>query len=517
MVTLLLALFGLNLAVSARTSETADERFHANYGLRVLTGQPRRIAAFDNSKMPVSAANALPLVLAEQLPQGGWKRRLGTLHAARLATIVAATALAFLVWRWTRTLYGPIAAGVALGSFVLDPNILAHSHLVTTDIFTALGLFAACWAAWRASRSSEWRPVVVEGALLGAAQLTKYFALMLYPLLAAIELVRARFARPVFAESARPRRLARFAVGVFVSWVVIHLGFGLDRAFTPLSAFDSWSAAFRRLAATPGLRSLPIPLPDAYVTGLDMGINAESERQTFGRVYLLGKLYDSGVPGYYLIASLFKVPLPVLLLGAVAFALYLRRFRTFDFWNDEIYLWAPLLAFSVYLNFFYNAQIGIRHFLIVFPFGYVLLGTLFRDRWATRAARLGLAALAAWLLASVASAYPYYIPYFNELVPDRKLAYRILSDSNVDWRQAEGELRDYLRRHPEAHYAPSEPVAGRVVIGATFLTGVLEGERFAWLRPLTPVDHIGYSLLVFDVPEEVAAQARAATRSVANP
>jgi hypothetical protein len=511
---LLVAVVGLGLVLAGTSSQTIDERHHIEYARRVLAGNPERAATFENSTMPVSIGNALPSVIADRMPAGAWKNRFGGLFAARLATVGLAGALALLLWRWSRALYGPAGGLVSLALFGLDPNFLAHSHLATTDVAAALGLFGASWAAWRGARNAGSRAAIVEGVWLGAALLAKYFALLLVPVLVAIRALRVRFARaappvPLAGEGRNEgRRLLLVAAACLA---VIHLGFGFDRAFSRFDTFGFRSTPLERAAEIPGLRALPVPLPDAYVVGFDMSLDAERETHSFGRTYLLGRLYDHGIPGYYLVASLFKVPLPVLLLGLVLAVRFPRLTHRARFLRDEIYLLAPALGFAIYLNFFYNAHIGIRHFLVVFPFGYVLAGSLFQNGWPrARAARLALAALAAWLVLSVAAAFPRYIPYFNELLPDRKLAYRVLSDSNVDWGQARGELTRYLERHPDAIYNPELPVGGRVVVGANSLTGVISGDRFAWLWPLDPVDHVGYSYLVFEVPERFAAAAREA-------
>lgn len=494
----------MNLAVSARTSETVDERFHIDYGRRVLAGHPERIAAFDSSKMPVSALNALPSVVADRLPPGPWKNRLGGLGAARLATIAAALALAAVVWAWARALYGPLAGGVALWLCAFAPNLLAHSHLATTDVYTALGLALAFWTAGRLARGGTWRAPAAHGAALGFALLTKYFTLAAAPLVAGIEIVRALRARRPISRSA-----GQLALAGAVALALVAAGFGFDHLFRPASSFEFWSRPFQRLAATPLLGALPIPLPAAYVVGFDMALDAEREVPTYGRTYLLGRLHDRGVPGYYAVAALVKVPLPVSILAGVALAAWIVRRRSYDFWNDEIYWAVPLAFFAIYLNFFYNAQIGIRHALILAPFGWLLIASLFAGGLpATRPRRLALCGLALWLAASFAAAFPYYIPYFNELLPDRKFAYRILSDSNVDWGQGKGELVAWLAAHPAARYAPETPVAGTVVVSVNGLTGVHSGERYAWLRPLTPVGQVAYSYLVFDVPASFAAAAR---------
>jgi hypothetical protein len=125
--------------------------------------------------------------------------------------------------------------------------------------------------------------------------------------------------------------------------------------------------------------------------------------------------------------------------------------------------------------------------------------------------------------ASTLSYYPHFISYFNEFVPDRKLAYRHLADSNLDWRGNEWYLKEYIRRHPgvivdrqalqEAEIQgnsalPRKPQAGRIVVPVNALLGVNRNpEEYRWLREhFTPVDHIAYSYLVFDVPKRMLPQ-----------
>jgi hypothetical protein len=159
--------------------------------------------------------------------------------------------------------------------------------------------------------------------------------------------------------------------------------------------------------------------------------------------------------------------------------------------------------FTVYFNFLSNAHWGIRMFLVVFPLLHVFCGVLLRDgipRGPRARAALGVAG--AWLVISVLSYYPHYIPYFNELVWDRKHAYKILSDSNLDWGQGQHELARWRESHPRAIVEPRVPRSGMVVVGATTLTGVVNAKRYKWLRDnFEPVGHIAYSYLIFDVPE----------------
>ncbi|HXO42000.1 MAG TPA: glycosyltransferase family 39 protein, partial [Thermoanaerobaculia bacterium] len=205
----LLALFAWReLAAMRADGPTVDEGAHLAYGERGLErGAFDREGPMLNSKMPVSVLNALPVAAAARLGVAVDGRR--RLWLGRLPTVALGLLLGWLVWHWARALFG--ARGGALGLFLYTfcPNVLAHSHLVTTDLATALGMFAATYAFWRyRQRPGAWR-LAVAAAAFGAAQLTKVTALFLVPiflLIVLLELVRARLAGVRPAATAGPGR-----------------------------------------------------------------------------------------------------------------------------------------------------------------------------------------------------------------------------------------------------------------------------------------------------------------------
>ena len=109
--------FALDTGVAASMANTADEVNHLDYGKRILRFQPDRPNFWDNSKMPVSALNALPSAVAKILDDRhvapGLVSWLRTLLAARLPTILATLLLTLFVYWWANDLYGPGSALVA--------------------------------------------------------------------------------------------------------------------------------------------------------------------------------------------------------------------------------------------------------------------------------------------------------------------------------------------------------------------------------------------------------------------
>jgi hypothetical protein len=85
-------------------------------------------------------------------------------------------------------------------------------------------------------------------------------------------------------------------------------------------------------------------------------------------------------------------------------------------------------------------------------------------------------------------------------VPDRKKAYKILADSNLDWGHNVYYLKEYVKRHPDARPATPEPRPGKLIITANDLVGINDPEKYRWLREnFEPDDQIAYSYLVYDI------------------
>jgi hypothetical protein len=178
--------------------------------------------------------------------------------------------------------------------------------------------------------------------------------------------------------------------------------------------------------------------------------------------------------------------------------------KKLNFMRDEIFLLVPIVFFVIYLNFFFNIQVGIRHLIIIFPLIYIFTGVFFRN-WSRFSYKFKtvIVLLCLYLVISVISYYPDFIAYFNELTPDRKQSYKILSDSNLDWAQDGKKLQEYLSKNPDAVFNPDRPITGKVIVSVNYLTGVFGRERYRWLRDnFEPKDRVGYSFLVYEITVE---------------
>jgi hypothetical protein len=530
---ILLLSHGLAVTAMAGKSPTVDEQSHLFRGVayasegadHFLWGHP----------LFASTLNALPLLTEPglRLPQaseawaeGDWAvagdlflwqlnsvpQRLILL--GRLATTWLALLLGALVYRWGRQLGGGVTGVVALALVTLDPNVLAHGALVTSDVPLSLFLTAAVYLYWRWTRQGNTRLggagyLVAGGVVLGAAGMSKANAGLSLPallLLALVMALRRRSWRPLLALGGM--------VAVAAVTIIAFYRFEME----PLPGGAWWDDFFWQLA---------------YL-------------QRPHGAYLAGRTTDFSWWYYFPAALLFKTPLPALAMwggGLVALGLGVRA----RWWSggdvmvlDLAFLLGPAVTY-LGLSLASPLNIGYRHLIPLLPFLAVFAAVMAArvggrgSAWARPAG-----VVAALLVAVIALAWwPNYIPYFNELAGGSTGGWRLLSDSNVDWGQDLPALAAWQREagetiklsyfgvaHPSAYaidfeplptwepapeqgdparqpYNPADPAPGLYAISVTNLHGLALGperrESFAFFREQEPLARIGGSIFVYRV------------------
>ena len=162
----------------------------------------------------------------------------------------------------------------------------------------------------------------------------------------------------------------------------------------------------------------------------------------------MGRYGYEGWALYFPAAFALKTTLPFLLTSAAALVWGGRRLFERREWR-MLWLLAPVALYTL-LSVSSRINIGVRHFLPVFPFLFILGGALL-DRLLQVRRRSSLAAVAlllCWVVFEAARAYPHYIPYMNQLAWRRPHWY-YLTDSNVEWGDDVRELCLYLRARGE--------------------------------------------------------------------
>jgi len=505
---LLLTMAAAMLSAALQENDSYDEGGHLAAGYAYLTIQD---FGFNAEHPPLgNMLSALPLVALEpRLPSEhpAWRMRSAPvagalflyrnrvrpdvlLMAGRAVTMLFAVLLGLVLALWTRRRFSSAAAVFTLFLYATDPNFLAHGHYVTTDLFAAFFIFAACLAWYRYLETRRVRELLAAGLLAGVALAVKFSALVLLPVFALLDL-------------ARNRRL-RGRSGISLSY---------------------WSETWQVLRG-----ELP-PSRHSFVLGI--GYLAEHNRE--GRPsYLLGEVADHGWWYYFPVAFLVKTPSAVILLGIVAVVAALRR--------RLAHLGVLLVPPGVYmaLSLTSNLNLGIRHLLPIYPFLFVVVGSaLFHAGWSRRT-RLALLALAVgFQVGESVRAHPHHLAFFNSLAGGSSHGWRYLADSNLDWGQDIKKLKRHLdgmgtdevclayfgttdvayhglRRRPlptsrevEAG-GPPECVSA---ISMNLLLGLyVEPGSYDWLRGLRPDAVIGHSIRVYDLRNSEARRAQKPSR-----
>jgi 4-amino-4-deoxy-L-arabinose transferase-like glycosyltransferase len=504
----------LNVGVALRASVTTDEPHHINYGGHILQFNPDRLFPdFCDSQMPISALNAAPLIIAQHLDAHGLLRpvsaALNHLGVARVPTILATLALDLLVYFWAFDLYGEGPALAACLLCTLSPNLIAHGTLATTDMYHALGVVGSLFFFHRYLLQPTLSRAIISGLALALAQTTKSFAMVLYGVVfLTLALVTLRpTSRPPLT---RKRALLFTAIAALWFVAIINVAFCFDRTFLPLSSYFSGTNSVSRIQQLPLLARVPVPFPYPFLQGLHLMKVDEETGRTFGNVYLLGKLGDTtnpafhGFKSYYAVVFFYKEPIALQILFLIGVVWICRHRKLHDFIVGEGPLVMTATILVVWLSFFSRAQIGIRHILPALAVETIIAGAAFSNfsskPWPQKTL---LSILVLWLAGSVASYYPQMIPYTNEWVRDRRFAYRIFADSNLDWGQDTKVVDEFLEKNPDVIFEPPKPVSGRVLIRANRLTGVDRWDPpAAFLSNYKPIAQVGYALLLFVVPAE---------------
>jgi hypothetical protein len=417
------------------------------------------------------------------------------LRSARRINLLFGIGVVLLVGSWSRQLTGDPRAGlVAAACAAFDPNLVAHSAILSTDTAMTFATLLTMFAAWRYLREPTAGRLNAVGIAFGLALGAKFSAVALIPAMAVGLLAVAAYGRTrpqaLFGPIVRVVTLALIVVALL--YYVVEL--------------PAWGR----------------------------GLKYQLVREQFNSAsfYFRGEVRSEGWWLYFPAAILWKMPLGTLFLAGVG--LLVRRPRLEP---ATAFVVATMVLFFLAL-IAANVNLGIRIVLPALPFVYLLAGRAIADATWPRASAIG--ATLVWATWAGVSSSPYPLTYFNESVANPT---QQLGDSNLDWGQGLPALKEYLDREqpgtiylsycgtapPEAFGIRCELLPGYGRIGPStkecvpenaarilFAIGVgnLQGtylhppELYRWLDAYTPVAKLAGCIWIYDFTDDPSARAR---------
>lgn len=458
-VTALLILFALQLIHVARVySANWDEAHHLYDGYNIWTKHDYRL----NAEVPplVKLSAALPLLPLHpavpphqgesQAPNAFVDGRVFVfsnggdrlLFPARMACMIFTLLTAWLIYAAGRRMFGTLAGLIALGLFVFDPNVLAHGTLVSTDLASALFIFATVFAFYRYTSRPTFPRLLAVGLLAGLAMVAKFTGILVAPiliLLAIAEGIRTRNLRLL-------GRMLAACVGILIcSWLVIWAFYGFR--YAPAGPGMDFSPSLASYLASLPDKSDSVKLaflarfhllPEAFLWGLANTKHTEWEYTSF----FFGRVYRHGPWQYFPTAFLIKSTLPFLILLVVTPLVWWRKrlgdARTLCFLLIPVCVYFAVITTS-------HFDIGARHMMPIYPFLYTLVGgtavVLLRS---SRFGAIAISLLLCWQIVTSVRVAPAYMAYGNEAWGGPLKVRNYLSDANVDWGQQLKAVKQYL-------------------------------------------------------------------------
>jgi hypothetical protein len=525
------------LAFIGANSQTFDEAAHLAAGYSHLARQDFRLNAEDPPL--IKELTALPLYLAYRLPfdpdpalwQDAEEWQIGRnflyrspipheqlLAAGRVPNLLLGALLVGLTGWWAYRLWGCGAAVAATGLAALDPNLVAHASVITSDLGLALFTFLTLYLLWEYLAAPSRGRLLAVGVSLGLALATKYSALLLVGIVAAVLGLHA------LKPGAFPPEHGQTNQG------------------------DAPGARLAR-ATIPGRRILICALLTVplfyFLHGCLMwsvGLRTQLDRPDTP-VFFFGGSHAWPRAGFtFPVVFLLKTPVGTLLMLLASLVL----FRAGRRWgrHEALFLLLPPVLFVAAMA---AARVSnnLRYVLPIYPFLFVAASRVATIRWPAGLSWGGPALLLGLPLAltgfSSAAMAPHQLAYFNELAGGPEEGYRYLGDSNLDWGQDLHGLHSYLEREgvpmiyfsyfgtapPRAYgiryqFLPSyvalfqEPPADRmpdnpgrellaISVGNLQGTFLRDSTLYHWLYQRTPVAKIGYSIYVYDLTGDAEA------------
>jgi 4-amino-4-deoxy-L-arabinose transferase-like glycosyltransferase len=462
---------GVQLYLAKSDSQTTDEAVHVSAGYTYLTKGDFR---FNPEHPPlVKLLSAIPLVFmdlkvpddskywdrAEEFYYDSWleNRQYGEeffykigndankmLFLSRLGPIFLTLTLGVLIFFIVYKYWKEKAAIIALILYCFNPIVIAHGHLVTTDIGVSLGFVLTVYGLSELIKKRSFSNFLIFVLGLSVAFLSKFTAVILIPCILVALIYQLLFLKKLDKKS-----FWGICGWILVSFIVVALIIFACYGFDYKIAGDMKSfkqALSNNPAYNPSLGNLLdklnsvryVLVPKYFFKGISLVIG---HTQIGHSAYLLGMSSKTG--WWYYFPIVFLVKNSVFFIILFTFSIYFSVKS-----KDKNGFSQILLVFGIVYFLFAmtsKANLGVRHIL---PFIVLLCIYISRIILVKDAKKKFLI----WTMVTIIAlesifVFPYYMSYFNPLFGGRKKGYQVASDSNSDWGQDLKRIKSFIDKN----------------------------------------------------------------------
>ncbi|MCA9026019.1 MAG: phospholipid carrier-dependent glycosyltransferase [Planctomycetaceae bacterium] len=444
----------------------------------------------------------------------------------RVFNLLFSVATILIACRWAREWYGNAAAVMTALLACTEPNLIAHSSLVTPDAGLMLGFTATLYLLSRWWEHPTWRMAILLGVVSGLTQGTKFTAILLYGVILIVG--GLAIFRPRGEDKSRSRIMSQWLTVLMISLVAWNGTYLFKGTGRPLASYQFGSQAMRSIQeALSPVGQLPVPLPESYMTGIDRQ-RAVMEQQH--PIYLDEQWSLQGFRSYFIRTLQYKLShglQALLLIGLAMCLLRGERFRRIKI----IVLWGLPCLLLIGIASFSSMQLGVRYILPLLPLMILFASPV--AEWITRQSPLpkwGIVTAIVIVMMLPLRYHPDHLAYFNEAAGGPIGGRYHLLDSNLDWGQDLYLVRELMEDEgleeiglvyfgtlpPDVlgikfHVSPGwHPEPGWHAVSVNFVMGRphvvptpdLEGRaaninEFGYFRAFDPVANLGGSIDVY--------------------
>jgi hypothetical protein len=330
------------------------------------------------------------------------------------------------VW-WAQKWAGAMAGGLAGIALALNPNLIAHGNLCTTDMGVTALVFAGTAVLWKACRDESRGALVLATVLFMIASLTKFTGL--------IWLASALFVVvPVLSRRWRSKKIL-WLIPVSVVALIGML----------LMIYGPEAQAIRDLTPK-GVKTLGKLPAGRFIEGLMLQSRHALEGHT---AWFHGDLFEKSTWWHMPAAIVLKSPevwLAGVCLAFCAFAAGVmkevrgQKSEIRKQVSASLLPFVPALVFAFLLFFVNNMAIGVRHALPLVALGSIAIAVAVARIANGRVRNFAALTFTGGMIFAAGSGFPNYIAYFPVWAGGEREGHRWLVDSNYDWGQGLDEL-----------------------------------------------------------------------------